>query len=399
MMIKKILALSLSVLFCGFVGGCSYVTVNKDRDNAQIVADVNGTQISKEQYKDTATAVLGNFGMTLEDIDKADDPSMYKEYIINQLVDEELMYQQAVKDGLVDLSDQHLQDVIKQKSDEADSMYSYFLSQAENDGESDPKAAALTNWNEYLRQNGYDNLEALAKKQIRDSAVADVYQKVIADVAATEQDAKEYYDTQVELQKDLVKNDPSNYNIYKNANQAYVNPEGSRYVKNLLVQIPSEIQTEIKNLRSSGDDEAADKLRDEALKEIEAIAKGALERIKSGEDFDVVLEEVGEDPGMQNEPGKTFGYLVVDGGQDYVQAFQDAAMGLNSVGEMTDLVPTDYGYHIIKYIKDGAGAVDFEIVKDSIIDSQTSSKQNDAVTKFLDGLKEQAQVNTYIDKV
>lgn len=396
---KKLLIIVTAVFFCIFTGACSYVSVNEDRDNAQIVAEVNGTPITKQQYKETAAVILGNFGMTADEIEEADDPQMYKEYIINQLVDEELMYQKALNDGLVDTSDEHMQDIIKEKSDQADSLYPLFLSQAQSEGVSNPEKVASGEWNEYLRQSGYDDLEAMARKQIRDTAISDVYQNVISDVTATEQDAKDYYDMQVDLQKDLIESDPSNYTFYKSANQAYVNPAGSRYVKNLLIQIPEEAQSEIYSLRMAGDDESADKVRDEALKEIETQAKAALERIKNGEDFDKVMEEIGEDTGMQVEPGKTYGYLVVDGGQDYVSEFQDAAMSLNSPGEITDLIATDYGYHIIEYVKDGAGPVDFEIVKDDIIATRTSSQQSDALTQFITDLRDNAEVKIYMDRV
>ena len=68
MLNKKIISLIISAALCLTAGACSYVSVNEDRDNAQIVAEVNGTPITKKQYKDTAATVLANFGMTMNDV-------------------------------------------------------------------------------------------------------------------------------------------------------------------------------------------------------------------------------------------------------------------------------------------------------------------------------------------
>lgn len=71
-------------------------------------------------------------------------------------------------------------------------------------------------------------------------------------------------------------------------------------------------------------------------------ASQALARAKAGEDFDALVAEYGEDPGMTDNKD---GYYFTHG--DMVEQFETAAYALE-VGQISDIVETDYGYHIIK---------------------------------------------------
>lgn len=73
-----------------------------------------------------------------------------------------------------------------------------------------------------------------------------------------------------------------------------------------------------------------------------ATADSVLQRAKSGEDFDALVEEFNEDPGA-TEAGYTFGKGEMD------PAFEAASFALK-IGEISDLVESAHGYHIIKRI-------------------------------------------------
>ncbi len=71
-------------------------------------------------------------------------------------------------------------------------------------------------------------------------------------------------------------------------------------------------------------------------------AEDLLARINKGEDFDKLMKEYSEDPGLLDYPD---GYTFSRG--EMVEEFEAAAFALKE-GQVSELVETDYGYHIIK---------------------------------------------------
>lgn len=73
-----------------------------------------------------------------------------------------------------------------------------------------------------------------------------------------------------------------------------------------------------------------------------ALATELLERARAGEDFDYLILTYGQDPGMAFNPE---GYTFASG--TMVPEFEEATL-LLEIGEISGLVPSQFGYHIIK---------------------------------------------------
>jgi parvulin-like peptidyl-prolyl isomerase len=92
---------------------------------------------------------------------------------------------------------------------------------------------------------------------------------------------------------------------------------------------------------------ASEEEKGEALKKIKDIQA----KINAGEDFDKLMNEFSTDPGLQSQPN---GYTFTKG--QMVEPFEKAAFALE-VGGVSDIVETDYGYHIIKKIETSISGV------------------------------------------
>lgn len=80
-----------------------------------------------------------------------------------------------------------------------------------------------------------------------------------------------------------------------------------------------------------------------------AKAQGILDRAKAGEDFAALANEFTEDPGNKGTDGTLQGGIYKDTPKGrMVPAFEAAALALQPGQVSPDLVPTDFGFHIIK---------------------------------------------------
>jgi peptidyl-prolyl cis-trans isomerase D len=107
------------------------------------------------------------------------------------------------------------------------------------------------------------------------------------------------------------------------------------YYKNNISQYSEEEQRRVAHiLIEFGDDEAAAKAKTEAL----------LAKITTGEDFATLAKESSADT-FSGENGGDLDWIEA-GVMD--SAFDDAAFALTGIGSVSDVVKTDFGFHIIK---------------------------------------------------
>ena len=100
-----------------------------------------------------------------------------------------------------------------------------------------------------------------------------------------------------------------------------------------------------------------------------AKAEEVLEKAKNGEDFDALIKEYGEDPGMAGSPD---GYVFTDG--TMVQEFEDGTKSIEP-GELT-LVKTSYGYHVIQRLDLEESTEYFARAYNDIVDEIDSVAKN-----------------------
>lgn len=101
------------------------------------------------------------------------------------------------------------------------------------------------------------------------------------------------------------------------------------------------------------------------IKKVENKAYEVYNKIKNGGDFDALMNQYSEDPGLSQNPD---GYTFTKG--DMVKEFEDAAYNLD-VGKVSTPVKSAYGYHIIKVVD-----------KIDYIDASDSSAENYIVSQI-----------------
>ncbi len=133
-------------------------------------------------------------------------------------------------------------------------------------------------------------------------------------------------------------------------------------------------------IKTVGDDNQ--KLPEDKLKEAKAKAEKIIADLKKGADFDKLMNESSEDPGLKTSPdGYTFGK------GEMVPEFEKEAFGLEK-GKVSGIVETQFGYHIIKLI-DKYGYTPFEAVKNDI----SSNILNQKAGQIIDDWSKASKIN------
>jgi parvulin-like peptidyl-prolyl isomerase len=108
-------------------------------------------------------------------------------------------------------------------------------------------------------------------------------------------------------------------------------------------------------------------------------AQGLLERVRKGEDFAKLAQENSDDPGSKDKGGL---YDFFARGS-MVPEFEKASFTLKP-GEISDLVETEYGFHIIKVEEQRTAPLDDQATRQKIVEKLKQEKLESRIKEIAD---------------
>lgn len=359
------------------------------RTTEQPIAEVNGVVIGQTEFsrafENERARLEQQFGEYFSQI--ADDPNymaQVRQGVIERLVQQELQSQLAkelglrtsdeqVKEAILEMpyfqvggqfsNDRYLQ-VLRQMNYQADS----FRELLREDMTRNQLVQSLAG-SDFVLDNEINALVAL-DGQTRDVKYAIIAKEsVIAEMAVTDAEVEDFYALNqnqfqspelvsveyIELKAEDIQlaTPPSQEDVaafYEEHKTQYVEPERRR-VAHILID--------------NSEDDAVAKEKAEAV----------LARIKAGEDFAALAQTESSDT-VSAELGGDLDWIEKD---MMDPAFEDAAYALANVGDVSELVQSEFGYHIIKLTDLQAQKVkELETVKDDIFAELARTAKIDA---------------------
>jgi peptidyl-prolyl cis-trans isomerase C len=300
----------------------------------KVVATVNGTNIMESQVQSRIDGeykpILAKYAAQSPDL-AAQQEKILRQQIVNGLVVEHLLNEEARKAG-IEVTDAEL-------------------------------TAELTKWlatmnpprtlEQYQKiveaQGG--NFEAAKRGDMRKLLYSRLFEaKFGATIAVTEADARKYYDENLEE-----------------------------------FQVPEKVRASHILISTKPTDPNADpnQVKAQAKKKAEEL----LQKVKDGGDFAALAKENSDCPSKAQG-----GDLGLFGRGDMVPPFEDAAFALK-VGEISDLVETRFGYHIIKVTgHQDPNQIAFDQAKAGIVKELMQQKRQEAARKYVDSLRQSAKI-------
>ncbi len=128
-------------------------------------------------------------------------------------------------------------------------------------------------------------------------------------------------------------------------------------------------------------------LPDSNMDETEKIVLQILDRIKDGQDFDILVKQFSQGPNV--DKGGDMGYMPAGG---IIKELDDQIKLLNA-GETSGIIKTSTGFYIIKVVdKKEAGTLPIGDVKDMIRDRLYQRESELTLREFIGNLKEDAYI-------
>ena len=260
---------------------------------------------------------------------------------------------------------------------------------------------------EQMAQAGYTEETLMDSAELND-VLNFLYERATADVTVTEDEVKAAFDEKVAKQKESYASVDAFVNDYVNESEILYTPENVRLMECIFVaSVEGEATEDEATADEATEDEAtadeatmseatvseatAGEAADIASLTGYAKAKAIAAAIAGGADFEETMKAYTEDGSTEEQMLR--GYPVAENSTTYGEAFMAGAMALEHVGDVSDVIVTDYGYFILRYAKDlESGEADFEARKETETEETLTNKKNDAYSAFIDTILDEADI-------
>ena len=260
---------------------------------------------------------------------------------------------------------------------------------------------------EQMAQAGYTEETLMDSAELND-VLNFLYERATADVTVTEDEVKAAFDEKVAKQKESYASVDAFVNDYVNESEILYTPENVRLMECIFV---ASVEGEATEDEATADEATADEATaDEATADEATVseatageaadiasltgyakAKAIAAAIAGGADFEETMKAYTEDGSTEEQMLR--GYPVAENSTTYGEAFMAGAMALEHVGDVSDVIVTDYGYFILRYAKDlESGEADFEARKEIETEETLTNKKNDAYSAFIDTILDEADI-------
>ncbi|MCO7225454.1 SurA N-terminal domain-containing protein [Pleionea sp. CnH1-48] len=361
------------------------LTTNFSGGSADAVAKVNGEEISTTRWMEGVQVEQSRYGSQFEQLHPTDE--MKRQFRINTLdkvINNVALLQEVKSAGFIASDDQIIKKLKSYPIFQVDGKYSKDRVTEFLNNRNWTESHLLNLINDEIAQTQFSKLlidtefaldyeqnkRLQLQQQERDVKSLLIENKAFEkDVNVSDEDVQAYFDENID-QYQVAEKVAVDYLELKTEDllerMSVTDQEVNDYYENNKNKYETEEERQVAHILIKISEETTD---EQAKAKIDAIA----ERLKQGEDFAEVAKAESED--TSKDAGGDLGYA---GKGVMVPEFETAMFALPNVGDISEIVKTDFGYHIIKLLDIKAGEVrPLEEVKDAIVADLKNEKAED----------------------
>ncbi|MGN1031906.1 MAG: peptidylprolyl isomerase [Intestinibacter sp.] len=325
---KKLMTLALTLILGISMIGCS----------SKSVATVNGEEIPLEYYKtyvNWTKLSYESYGYTSSVWETELEDGTTSSSSEDSESSEKKTYWDSFKESILQSMEQS--EVVYQKAKEVDALPT-----------DEEVQEAVDSFNESVEG------DETTKEQAEKAGINDEFLKYVLTRELAISSYQEYYNEKTDVEESKLKEE------YEANKDAYNTVTASH----ILI---------------STTDDSGEELSDEKKAEAKEKAEEVLKKAKAGEDFAKLAGEYSDDTSNAEDGGELGAFTY----NEMVEEFSKAAFDLDK-GEISDIVETEYGYHIIKVTDK---AITYDAVKDDVKSALLSTQFSEDIQKLVDDAK------------
>ena len=398
-----------------------------------LLVTVNGTEIYDDDYDlqywiSYYLYTLSSSGYDTSNADLLNDVNQYSLYNTMNFT---LLRQKAGELGLAEISDEEKAEM----EEEARESWASVLESYEtgyfgitDDSTEEERSAARLDALAVLEGMGYT--EDSYVKEMVDGSITNLLIERVQTYAAdglevTDEEVADYYSELAQEDAEAYADDISNYEFMTQyyGQDSYYTPEGYRGIIHILLDVDEELINAWKDLTARLEEqlskeneeatdaeaetaedaetaeepvtqEMVDAARQAILDSVSATVDEIMAKYNEGTSFEDLILEYGTDPGMQDEATRAEGYHIHEGSILYDSDFVKGAMALEKIGDISEPVISQFGVHILQYLKDIPGGIAelTDGLKEELREALMTEKQQDAFNTLLDKWMAEADI-------
>ncbi len=403
---KKIISIVAAAAVIGSLAGCSIKTgtcrfdsiiSSMNNDDSVVIAEPKGEGITASdaltitysEFKAEYLYQLKYYSIAYgveSDMDEAYKTSFedMRGTTINYMVEEAIILDKAKEYGADRFTQEELDQLEAEYQEHLQEQYESFGAVAKTGletGETVTTEEILQRGEEefvkYLADCGITQDDLLIWQ--RNSLIASkLKEEITKDVTVDRSEATDVLNDYTQTVIELYEENPLEYEI-GGAYMSFWLPEGTRNIKHILIPLDEADSDAIMSIRQKGDDESADKMREQLLAPLQEKANEVIAKLDGGADFDKMIEEYSADAAASAMYPD--GYAVIPNSQSFVSDFVEAAFKIEKIGDYI-LAPSDYGWHIMLYASDSEISQEsLDIYEEYVYNTLVESAKEETYTK------------------
>ncbi len=385
------------------------VVSEDDEQNPVLGTAMDGAVvIRKSDVADTYDKMLSyyvqmynQYGMTVDEYD-TDFQKNVAEYVVQNAAAMEIMKAYAAEQGYVLTEERkaEIAEAVAGQLAEIRANYEMYLSSYGISGEELEKIVE-----DELAEAGYSEAALVESEELNDMLTY-VHDLAVRDITVTDEEVKEAFDKKVAEQQERYSNvDYYSYDFLNDAEILYT-PAGLRGIQFIYIVSDAAEATgaEATAEEATAEEAAAEEATAEEATDAEAAgtvdiaeltglakAEAVLAAIRGGMPFEEAMLAYNEDTVTEDQ--MKAGYPISENTTFYGDELRDAAMALENVGDISDILTTEYGYFIVRYDRDfEEGIADFEARKEQETAEALTAKQEEAYQNTVNSAVEAGNV-------